>query len=788
MKTDSKFLFSALAALCVSGGAFAAGRTIPSKEALFPLSDLRLTGGVLGAQQELNRQYLLQLEPDRLLSKFRKEAGLEAKAPPYRGWESEGFELPGHILGFYLSGASMTVQATGDAELKKRLLYIVSELAAIQKANGSGFALAIKDGKKIFDEIHAGKIKIRGLPWNGNSINGHFEPTYTLNKILLGLYQVILATDSDEAKKVFFDLSDWFGTYIVDALDDRQLQELLQCEHGSMPESYVNAYELTGKEKYRTWAKRLCHRRMLDPLADGKGDFLTRFHANSNIPKYTGFEYVYRITGDARLHRSCVTEWDDVVGRRSWVVGGNSAGEHFFDPNEFRKVLGHTGPESCNSINMLRQTEILFETEPSAKKMDFYERCLFNHVLSTRDPERGMAVYFTPMFPGGYRVYSDPFDSMWCCTGTGIEAPGKYAQMIYTHDAANTALSVQLFAPSTVAWREQGVTVRQVTKFPYEEKTRLVIMAEKPTAFALRVRTPSWVKPGALGVSVNGKAIPRVPVKDGYVELARTWQTGDAVEVTFPMTLGVEPLPGDRTDDDGYVAFTYGPVVLAGELGRSGGLTKESFWTFHDHMGRNRQPEETFPAIDAPSDADLTKLLERIPGEPLAFRTKGLQPNDVTLRPFADVHFQRYAVYWRRKVTEKNTVDKVEPGFQPSEAAHDFKGEETSSGDHGVTKYRHAKGERGWFSYTLKVDPKRANDLVCTWWGEDNGRTFDILVDGKPLVEVTLAGKKGQPFFKKTYPIPEKMTKGKASVTVTFHGKKGTWVTGGLFGVATLRR
>lgn len=78
----------------------------------FPLSDVRLLNGPLQRQQELNRQYLLRLDPDRLLSWFRREAGLEPKAPPYRGWESEGMSLPGHILGFYLSGAAMTVEAT----------------------------------------------------------------------------------------------------------------------------------------------------------------------------------------------------------------------------------------------------------------------------------------------------------------------------------------------------------------------------------------------------------------------------------------------------------------------------------------------------------------------------------------------------------------------------------------------------------------------------------------------------------------------------------------------------
>ncbi len=137
---------------------------VAQKAAFFPLSDVRLLDGPLQRQQDLNRQYLLRLEPDRLLSCFRREAGLEPKAPPYRGWESEGMALPGHILGFYLSGAGMTVQAAGDETLRKRLDYIVDQLAEVQTANRSGYMLALKDGKQVFAEIAAGKIETDGLP------------------------------------------------------------------------------------------------------------------------------------------------------------------------------------------------------------------------------------------------------------------------------------------------------------------------------------------------------------------------------------------------------------------------------------------------------------------------------------------------------------------------------------------------------------------------------------------------------------------------------------------------
>src|SRR6187399_3227419 len=115
--------YFAICSILISGGAAYSqtNETAPIKAAeihaeLFPLTQIRLTDGPFQQGQELNRQYLLKLDPDRLLSWFRREAGLEPKAPPYRGWESEGLSLTGHILGFYMSGTAMMVQATGDVE------------------------------------------------------------------------------------------------------------------------------------------------------------------------------------------------------------------------------------------------------------------------------------------------------------------------------------------------------------------------------------------------------------------------------------------------------------------------------------------------------------------------------------------------------------------------------------------------------------------------------------------------------------------------------------------------
>ena len=122
---------------------------------------------------------------------------------------------------------------------------------------------------------------------------------------------------------------------------------------------------------------------------------------------------------------------------------------------------------------MLKLTEDLFRENPSAKYIDYYERTLYNHILSTQNPETGGYVYFTPVRPRSYRVYSAPNEAMWCCVGSGMENHGKYNEFIYTH--AGDSLFVNLFIASELNWREKKIKLKQETKFPFEEKTRLVI-------------------------------------------------------------------------------------------------------------------------------------------------------------------------------------------------------------------------------------------------------------------------------------------------------------------------
>ena len=152
-----------------------------------PLEDVRLTGGPLKHAQELDAEYLLELQPDRMLAYLRIRAGLEPKAKGYGGWDGGGRQLTGHIVGHYLSAVSLMYAATGDARFKQRADYIVGELKQVQDAQGDGYIGALLDkdgvdGKLHFQELCKGVIKSGGF-----DLNGLWSPWYVEHKIFAGL-------------------------------------------------------------------------------------------------------------------------------------------------------------------------------------------------------------------------------------------------------------------------------------------------------------------------------------------------------------------------------------------------------------------------------------------------------------------------------------------------------------------------------------------------------------------------------------------------------------------------
>jgi DUF1680 family protein len=746
---------------------------------LFPLRDVRLGPSPFLEAQATDLHYLMALEPDRLAAPFLREAGLAPRQPSYGNWESSG--LDGHMGGHYLSALALMFASTGDPEVKRRLDYFVAELGRAQQANGDGDAGSemrgylggIPGGRVAWRDIAAGKLHADNF-----SVNGKWVPWYNLHKLFAGLRDAYRYAGNEDARGMLIQLSDW-AVRLTSHLSDAQMQAMLKSEHGGMNEVLADVYQMTGQRKYLDLALRFSDRRILQPLEQGQ-DQLTGLHANTQIPKVIGFERIAALSTDPATRRDMARAaeffWQTVVDNRTVAIGGNSVKEHFHDAHDFSPMIEEVeGPETCNTYNMLKLTEMLFASSDKAVYADYYERALYNHILASQHPDSGGFVYFTPMRPNQYRVYSQVDQAMWCCVGSGIESHAKYGEFIYAHEGSgkDAALFVNLFIPSTLDWKEQGVRIVQTNRFPDEASTHIGVDAVRMGArFALKVRYPAWVAPGKLAVRVNGKPV-RIDARPGsYLGIERAWHKGDRVDIDLPMATHLEQMP----DKSKYYAVLYGPIVLAA---KTNPFPTEhlNFLADDTRMGHVPSgqvcPLEAAPTFVADS-TDFVKRFKPVSGKPLTFTAPagllqggagmGTSGTPAEFIPFFRLHDARYVVYWpqstpadyartradtaardaERLALDARTIDQVAPGEQQPEVDHLFKGEGAESG---LDKGRHWRRASKWFSYQLS-DPKgEAKLLRLTLASADAGQRFDLVVNGETVAKLDLAADAEHAFY-----------------------------------------
>ncbi|WP_428741899.1 beta-L-arabinofuranosidase domain-containing protein [Tenacibaculum sp.] len=692
----------------------------------FKLQEVRITDGPFKNAQEVDYRYILDMDPDKLLAPYLIDAGLPKKADRYGNWESIG--LDGHIAGHYLSALSMLYASTGKEELKNRLDYMLSELKRCQVKNGNGYVGGIPQGKVFWKRIHEGDIDGSGF-----GLNNTWVPLYNIHKLFAGLYDAYTFTGSEQAKDILIKLGDWFVD-LIEPLNDEQIQNILKTEHGGINESFANLYTITNNKKYLETAEKLTHKNFFEPLLH-KEDKLTGLHANTQIPKVVGYEKVAELTKNEDWHDAVKFFWHDVVEKRSVAFGGNSVAEHFNPVNDFSSMIkSNQGPETCNSYNMLRLTKALFFDNSDVSYLDFYERTLYNHILSSEDPDKGGFVYFTPIRPNHYRVYSQPNTSMWCCVGSGLENHTKYGELIYSHNDKD--IYVNLFIPSTLNWKEKGIELIQDTKFPYENQSNIILKLKKKQTFSINIRQPKWAE--NFEILVNGKVENTQGKPSSYSTINRTWKSGDKITVRFKTSTHLENLP----DGSNWVAFVNGPIVLAAKTSTKDlvGLFADDSRMGHATHGKMFPLDEAY-ALVSDNDSYINKLKKV--GK-LRFSLDSLE-----LQPFFEIHEARYQMYFETyskdeykekqallkqqekeaAALEARTIDKVSCGEQQPEVGHLYKGEKSNSGyDDG----KFWRGTRGYMAYQLSNKNLQGKFLDITALDELKLDNVDITINEKP--------------------------------------------------------
>ena len=522
----------------------------------FPLGSVKMTDSYCVNALEKEVAYLKAFDVDRVLSGFRKNAGLDTLgAKPYGGWES--FLIGGHAMGHYftaLAQASVNrgVSAPDRNALKTMLDEIIAELEKCQLPDGFLWGSQVLDPSNPeiqFDNIEQDK---------GDIFNEAWVPWYTMHKILEGLLAAYEIGGNAQALEIARKLGDWVYNR-TQSWDEATHMLVLKVEYGGMNDIMYELYRATGDERYAIAAHAFDEEPLFDDILTDRHNVLSGRHANTTIPKIMGALRRYQLCGGEHYLEVAKVFWNNVMGHHTYHTGGNSEWEHFRGDDTLDKERTNCNCETCNVYNMLKLTKELFKITGERKYADYLENAFLNHILASQNPETGMTTYFQSMETGYFKVFSSPWEDFWCCTGSGMENFTKLGDSVFFRDEGSLYICKYI----SCELEADGLHVSIKTDIPASGKAIIEIKTDKEISLCLRI--PDWAS-ADLAVSVNG-SIANYETVGGFAKM--TVNSGDRVEVGIPLELRVVSL----CDNENAVALRYGPLLLAAKLGNEDMIT-----------------------------------------------------------------------------------------------------------------------------------------------------------------------------------------------------------------------
>ena len=586
----------------------------------------KINGGIFRNRMDINRSYLLELDPQCLLQNFYLEAGiimpgLQVISNPddanlHWGWESPACQLRGHFLGHWLSAAARLISAENNEVLKQRLDYIISELSKCQERNGGEWVGSIPE--KYFDWMC------------GNDYI--WSPQYTMHKTLMGLVDAYRFADNKQALEIAGKLSDWYLVWT-----SRHPEGIFKGEQGGMLEEWAELFAITGEDKYKELISRYQDNYIYNKL-ENEEDALTDDHANASIPNSHGSARLYEITGDEKWKNLTELFWKHAVTIRGmYPTTGQNAGEFWIPPFKQHQYICDRDQEFCTVYNMVRTADFLFRWTKDVKYADYIERALYNGFLAQQNQQTGMPTYFLPMGMGSTKKWGSKRHDFWCCHGTMVQAQTIYPWLTAYSDEKNNELLIAQYITSEFSEKVGGANVKVSLSADMSDHNNQVFFAEhssteksmwsfglnvecdKPCTFTLSLRIPVWAEEYV--IFCDGKEISE-KAENGFVKIKKEW-SGQSLIIRFKSRLYEEPL----ADAPEVSAILDGPVVLAGLIESDNGL---------------------YGNLDECLAPNTEHLYSYIPWKQNCYVTRG-QKRNFKFVPLYDVTDEVYTLYFTRK-------------------------------------------------------------------------------------------------------------------------------------------
>ncbi|KAK8345387.1 hypothetical protein V6Z12_A07G145100 [Gossypium hirsutum] len=525
------------------------------------LHDVRLdSDSIQGRAQETNLKYLLMLDVDNLVWSFRKTANLPTPGKPYGGWEAPDIELRGHFVGHYLSATAQMWASTHNDTLKEKMSAVVSALSACQKKMGTGYLSAFPS--ELFDRFEA--------------IKPVWAPYYTIHKILAGLLDQYTFANDAQALVMTTWMVEYFYNRVQNVIRTHTVERhwlSLNEETGGMNDVLYRLFAITGNPKHLFLAHLFDKPCFLGLLAV-QADDISGFHANTHIPIVIGSQMRYEVTGDP-LYKTISAFFMDIVNSsHSYATGGTSVSEFWSDPKRLASTLQTENEESCTTYNMLKVSRHLFRWTKEVAYADYYERALTNGVLGIqRGTEPGVMIYMLPQGRGvskavSYHKWGTPFNSFWCCYGTGIESFSKLGDSIYFEEEGSVpSLYIIQYVSSTLDWKSGKIVLNQkvdpvVSSDPYLHVTLTSSSKEgAEQSSTLNLRIPIWTSSKGAKATLNAQNLD-LPAPGSFLQVK--WSGGDKLTLNLPISIRTEQIKDDRPEYASVRAILYGPYLLSG--------------------------------------------------------------------------------------------------------------------------------------------------------------------------------------------------------------------------------
>lgn len=488
----------------------------------------------------------------------------------------------GEFWGKTVRAGSMIYRYSGDVELKKILDEAVTDMLSIQEADGC----------------------ISSAPRERQPKGGSGSDLWERKYVLLGLLAYYDITEDPAVLQAMKGLADYTIVQVGPAPKTPITETgwaFCGIESSSILEPIVKLYHLTQEPRYLEFATYIvesgaCARENLfEAILAGKDpkDIGNNGKPEESIAKayemmscFEGLVEYYRATGIPKWKEAALTFYRKLTEQEITLLGSGGADKPYnLGPGTGEQWnytwFEQTNPditlmmETCVTVTWMKLCHQLLRLTGNGAIADEIERSAYNALAGAVRPDGRFFEYF-PRFNGtrnpkvNYSFSIDGFD-LSCCTANGPSGLGLLPLTAFMNSKDGPV--VLFYVSGTARFPLAGggeMTLRMKTNYPAEGTAEITVesITRKTDKQQILFRVPRWC--GDFGISVNGHKKNYSVFPGSYAALSRKWETGDRISLRIALPLRVYDAPhGSNRAGDPYIAFMYGPVMLARDA-RSG--------------------------------------------------------------------------------------------------------------------------------------------------------------------------------------------------------------------------